>query len=306
MYANTNRYHEVLNNVRDFLKLYQVPKGLSERVMDYIVSTWSMSKGIETEKVRLKQMWWLRDWSFWYYSWKILNCKFICAQVLSICPKDMRADICVHLNRNVFNEHPAFRLASDGCLRSLAVEFQMIHSAPGDLIFHAGESVDLLCFMVSGSLEVIQDDEVTAILGSFKNFLKVLINTFYELQLCQCSSDYFVYRIGIWSKLTIYIMQFFRFDLCVLWRGLQYRLLACLYFVLPSPSVSNLKEECRLTSSVGSFSIWLALCNNTTLFLHQLSVCFIQQRLTCLGCTWCEKVISKKAVSEFSDSNRFP
>ncbi|XP_016151034.1 potassium voltage-gated channel subfamily H member 5 [Sinocyclocheilus grahami] len=129
MYANTNRYHEILNNVRDFLKLYQVPKGLSERVMDYIVSTWSMSKGIDTEKV------------------------------LSICPKDMRADICVHLNRKVFNEHPAFRLASDGCLRSLAVEFQMIHSAPGDLIFHAGEIVDLLCFVVSGSLEVIQDDE---------------------------------------------------------------------------------------------------------------------------------------------------
>uniref|UniRef100_A0AAR2KRN3 Potassium voltage-gated channel, subfamily H (eag-related), member 5b n=1 Tax=Pygocentrus nattereri TaxID=42514 RepID=A0AAR2KRN3_PYGNA len=135
MYANTNRYHEMLNNVRDFLKLYQVPKGLSERVMDYIVSTWSMTKGIDTEKV------------------------------LSICPKDMRADICVHLNRKVFNEHPAFRLASDGCLRSLAVEFQTIHSAPGDLIFHAGESVDTLCFVVSGSLEVIQDDEVIAILG---------------------------------------------------------------------------------------------------------------------------------------------
>ncbi|KAG8013456.1 Potassium voltage-gated channel subfamily H member 5, partial [Nibea albiflora] len=110
-------------------------KGLSERVMDYIVSTWSMSKGIDTEKV------------------------------LSICPKDMRADICVHLNRKVFNEHPAFRLASDGCLRSLAVEFQTTHCAPGDLIFHAGESVDTLCFVVSGSLEVIQDDEVIAILA---------------------------------------------------------------------------------------------------------------------------------------------
>ncbi|XP_060721009.1 potassium voltage-gated channel subfamily H member 5a [Tachysurus vachellii] len=135
MYTNTNRYHEMLNNVRDFLKLYQVPKGLSERVMDYIVSTWAMSKGIDTEKV------------------------------LSICPKDMRADICVHLNRQVFNDHPAFRLASDGCLRSLAVEFQTTHCAPGDLIFHAGESVDTLCFVVSGSLEVIQDDEVIAILG---------------------------------------------------------------------------------------------------------------------------------------------
>ena len=66
----------------------------------------------------------------------------------------------------VFNEHPAFRLASDGCLRSLAVEFQTTHCAPGDLIFHAGESVDTLCFVVSGSLEVIQDDEVIAILGT--------------------------------------------------------------------------------------------------------------------------------------------
>ncbi|CAL8363342.1 unnamed protein product [Boreogadus saida] len=139
MYANTNRYHEMLNSVRDFLKLYQVPKGLSERVMDYIASTWSMSRGIDTEKVS--------------------------RTVLQICPKDMRADICVHLNRKVFKEHPAFRLASDGCLRALAMEFQTIHCAPGDLIYHAGESVDSLCFVVSGSLEVIQDDEVVAILG---------------------------------------------------------------------------------------------------------------------------------------------
>lgn len=86
-------------------------------------------------------------------------------QVLQICPKDMRADICVHLNRKVFKEHPAFRLASDGCLRALAMEFQTVHCAPGDLIYHAGESVDSLCFVVSGSLEVIQDDEVVAILG---------------------------------------------------------------------------------------------------------------------------------------------
>ncbi|XP_068176821.1 potassium voltage-gated channel subfamily H member 1-like isoform X2 [Antennarius striatus] len=50
MYANTNRYHEMLNSVRDFLQLYQVPQGLSERVMDYIVSTWSMSRGIDTDK----------------------------------------------------------------------------------------------------------------------------------------------------------------------------------------------------------------------------------------------------------------
>ena len=91
MTSATARYHDMLNNVREFMKLHEVPKALSERVMDYVVSTWAMSKGIDTKKV------------------------------LSYCPKDMTADICVHLNRKVFNEHPAFRLASEGCLRALAM-----------------------------------------------------------------------------------------------------------------------------------------------------------------------------------------
>lgn len=104
----------------------------------------------------------------------------------------MRADICVHLNRKVFNEHPAFRLASDGCLRALAVEFQTIHCAPGDLIYHAGESVDALCFVVSGSLEVIQDDEVVAILGTV-NFPNVVVSVewFLEIFTCQVSKQKF-------------------------------------------------------------------------------------------------------------------
>jgi len=135
MTSATAKYHDMLNSVREFMKLHEVPKTLSERVMDYVVSTWAMTKGIDQEKV------------------------------LNYCPKDMKADICVHLNRKVFNEHPAFRLASDGCLRALAMHFTMTHSAPGDLLYHTGESIDNLCFIVSGSLEVIQDDEVVAILG---------------------------------------------------------------------------------------------------------------------------------------------
>ncbi|XP_038073387.1 potassium voltage-gated channel protein eag-like isoform X2 [Patiria miniata] len=133
---NTARYHDMLNNVKEFMKLHQVDKGLSERVMDYVVSSWSISKGIDSEKV------------------------------LSYCPKDMKADVCVHLNRSVFSEHAGFRLASEGCLRALAINFTMSHSAPGDLLIHVGESVDSLWFVVSGSLEVIQDDEVVAILGA--------------------------------------------------------------------------------------------------------------------------------------------
>ncbi|CAI5453392.1 unnamed protein product [Caenorhabditis angaria] len=135
MTSSTVRYHEMISNVREFIKLQEIPKELAERVMDYVVSTWAMTKGIDTSKV------------------------------LGYCPKDMKADICVHLNRKVFNEHSCFRLASDGCLRSLAMFLELNHAAPGDLLYHTGESVDALWFVVSGSLEVIQDEEVVAILG---------------------------------------------------------------------------------------------------------------------------------------------
>ena len=101
----TAKYHETLNSVKEFMMLNEVPRTLTERVMDYVVSKWANTKGVDQEKV------------------------------LSVCPKDMRADICVHLNRRVFNGCPAFRLASDGCLRALAVGFEMTHSAPGDFIF---------------------------------------------------------------------------------------------------------------------------------------------------------------------------
>ncbi|RZF34860.1 hypothetical protein LSTR_LSTR011972, partial [Laodelphax striatellus] len=69
MTSATAKYHDMLNNVREFMKLHEVPKALSERVMDYVVSTWAMTKGLDTDKV------------------------------LNYCPKDMKADICVHLNR---------------------------------------------------------------------------------------------------------------------------------------------------------------------------------------------------------------
>ena len=51
MYSSTGRYHEMLNSVREFMKIHDVPKALSERVMDYVVSTWAITKGIDTAKV---------------------------------------------------------------------------------------------------------------------------------------------------------------------------------------------------------------------------------------------------------------
>lgn len=49
--SNTARYHDMLHNVREFMKLHQVNNQLTERVVDYVVSRWSITKGIDTEKV---------------------------------------------------------------------------------------------------------------------------------------------------------------------------------------------------------------------------------------------------------------
>ena len=42
----------MLSSVREFMRLYQIPHGLRERIMDYIVSTWTMTKELFQNLVR--------------------------------------------------------------------------------------------------------------------------------------------------------------------------------------------------------------------------------------------------------------
>jgi len=51
MYSTTGRYHDMLKSIKEFMKLHEVPVSLSERVMDYVISNWAATKGIDTEKV---------------------------------------------------------------------------------------------------------------------------------------------------------------------------------------------------------------------------------------------------------------
>jgi len=51
MYSTTGRYHDMLKSIKEFMKLHEVPVSLSERVMDYVISNWTATKGIDTEKV---------------------------------------------------------------------------------------------------------------------------------------------------------------------------------------------------------------------------------------------------------------
>lgn len=50
-HATRGRLQQLMANVMDFLRIHQVPKELSERVIDYVTSSWSLTRGVETQTV---------------------------------------------------------------------------------------------------------------------------------------------------------------------------------------------------------------------------------------------------------------
>ena len=44
-------YHQTLDNMRSFCKLYNVPKEISTRIIDYYMYTWVLNRGVDTTQV---------------------------------------------------------------------------------------------------------------------------------------------------------------------------------------------------------------------------------------------------------------
>lgn len=86
-------------------------------------------------------------------------------QVLKGFPECLQADICLHLNRNLLHNTKAFQGATKGCLRALAMRFQTTHAPPGDTLVHCGDVLTAIYFLSRGSIEILKDDIVVAILG---------------------------------------------------------------------------------------------------------------------------------------------
>lgn len=86
-------------------------------------------------------------------------------QVLKGFPDCLQADICLHLNRTLLQNCKAFRGASKGCLRALAMKFKTTHAPPGDTLVHYGDVLTTLYFISRGSIEILREDIVVAILG---------------------------------------------------------------------------------------------------------------------------------------------
>lgn len=95
------------------------------------------------------------------------------SQVLKGFPECLQADICLHLNNNLLENCKAFQGATKGCLRALAMRFKTTHAPPGDTLVHSGDVLTALYFLSRGSIEILKEDIVVAILGKSKFSLTI-------------------------------------------------------------------------------------------------------------------------------------
>lgn len=87
-------------------------------------------------------------------------------QLLHDFPDELRADIAMHLNKDIL-QLPVFKGASRGCLRSLSLHIKTSFCVPGEYLIRQGDALQANYFVCSGSLEVLKDGMVLAILGLF-------------------------------------------------------------------------------------------------------------------------------------------
>lgn len=92
--------------------------------------------------------------------------RFSDTQLLHDFPDELRADIAMHLNKDIL-QLPAFKGASRGCLRSLSLHIKTSFCVPGEYLIRQGDALHANYFVCSGSLEVLKDGMVLAILGWF-------------------------------------------------------------------------------------------------------------------------------------------
>ncbi|XP_061606571.1 potassium voltage-gated channel subfamily H member 6a isoform X2 [Phyllopteryx taeniolatus] len=135
LYSGTARYHTQMLRVKEFIRFHQIPGGLRQRLEEYFQHAWSYTNGIDMNAV------------------------------LKGFPECLQADICLHLNRTLMQQCKAFRGANKGCLRALAVRFKTTHAPPGDTLVHSGDILSALYFISGGSIEILREDMVVAILG---------------------------------------------------------------------------------------------------------------------------------------------
>ncbi|CAF1929855.1 unnamed protein product [Rotaria magnacalcarata] len=135
LYQGAEELKEMKQSIDDFIKHHRISKVLAKRMQDSFEHEWKNTKGIDMNSV------------------------------LKTFPECIQADICLHLNRELLNTCPVFEHATEVALRTLAILFKSTHVPPGDTLIHQGDILNSIYIIRGGQMEVLQNNELQAILG---------------------------------------------------------------------------------------------------------------------------------------------
>ncbi|CAH8471503.1 unnamed protein product [Heterobilharzia americana] len=134
IYARRTTFQSKVQDLKEFIEVHRIPKTLKNRMEDFFQTTWAINRGIDVP------------------------------DVLKIYPEELQGDIYLHLNREVLGLK-VFEKANRDCLKCLAINFKLTFCTPGEYLIHTGDILRRLYFVSNGSLEVLEKDEVVALLG---------------------------------------------------------------------------------------------------------------------------------------------
>jgi len=120
----------------DFMHVNKFPESLRNRMEDYFYNYWYTTRGVEAHEI-------MENW-----------------------PKALREDAYHYIHDLIFTRWPVLNCASTGFKRALSGKLQRIIQCPGDTIYHSGDCVGELYFVIRGHIKVIKEDRLIGILTS--------------------------------------------------------------------------------------------------------------------------------------------
>lgn len=120
----------------DFINVHRFPKSLSHRMEDFFYNQWFTTRGV------------------------------VATEIMAKWPKALREDCFLYMHDLLLKQWPVLKEASIGCQRGLCSKLRRINQCPGDVIYHEGDVVGEIYFVIRGHIKVIKNGRLIGVLTS--------------------------------------------------------------------------------------------------------------------------------------------
>jgi len=126
-------HNKHLEQVNSFIKYRHIPEDLQNRMHQYYKYMWE--SGLAHSE----------------------------SSVLDSLPFTLKTDVSLFLNKDIIENTPIFKEASEEMIRELVNQLEPVLATPGDFVIRKGDSADSMYFISHGEVDVVEEDGKTLI-----------------------------------------------------------------------------------------------------------------------------------------------